>query len=258
MTKETILIPPHQALNFRHAVSDVAYDNKAKTNTPRDSNSLSMSNWSRNRNNSYDSSPSKSFLSSHDSSTIRTLQNRVDDLETNQNVMASSIIKISKGQAVLHNAILDVYVTMDGHARMQQISSFISDCQQTLMEAILINDRAKVLEITETIKTLQIAKASQGSILDMRASLNKSTFEQIVGEQQALANDLKEKIQTIETAPPTEPVKSIEQENQEEPGKKRTIITQDKAPKKPKAKTPPNPSASKKGTENNNGIFKEK
>lgn len=78
---------------------------------------------------------------------MRSLNNRVDALKNNQNVLAASIVKVSKGISILNNAILYVYSTLDSHAVMQQVSSSITDIQLQLTEAITTKDYTGVKKL---------------------------------------------------------------------------------------------------------------
>lgn len=186
---QTPLALPNKHLQFRYSITD-----DAESRPKGKAQSSAIIPYRRDE----FSSPSKGIISFQENMIIRSLNNRVDALENNQNVLAASVVKVSKGLAILNNAILDVYATLDSHAVLQQVSSSITDFQLQLTEAYLAKDFTKVEEITSNLKKLQIARNGQGTIVEMRSSINKSHFEEVINAQQTLTNELREGVSSIE------------------------------------------------------------
>jgi len=176
-------IPPNSHLVLKHATSEIGTPDsrsKSSTSTNRDRYSKAMVSFNNFSNEAI--SPYKP-PSHQESMAMRSLHQRVEMLEHNQDYMASSIVKISKGQAILNSAILDVYSTIEAQSKMTQISSIISDKQSDLMEAVSIMDVRKIEEISSQIKALQIARNSQLSIIDMRKEMNSNNMEQDTSQE---------------------------------------------------------------------------
>lgn len=258
MTQSPVSLPNRQ-LYFRHAVSE---DAESKFKTPKKSPVSSPTAIVPYRNTDT-ISPFRPQESQAEIAIIRGLQNRVDVLENNQHVMAATIVKVSKGQTILNNAILDIYSTMDAQSKLQQISCSIVDYQSQLMEALSTNNFSKVEEITIMLKNLKLARNGQGTIIEMRAGINKSHFEEVIGAQQSLANELKEKAQCIELnenthiIEPNEKPQTIEETKPEvtasqDPGKKR-VITAASSNKKKKTNAPN--SSQSKGSDNKKRVI---
>lgn len=133
---------PNKYLQFRYSITE---DSEYRTKGKNPSSSIIP--YRKEEGPTY----MKANTNFQDNIIMRAINNRVDALENNQNILAASIVKVSKGLSILNSAILDVYSTLDSHAVLQQVSNSIADFQLQLTEAYTMKDYNRVEEITSNL-----------------------------------------------------------------------------------------------------------